>query len=75
MTTEQMSAGIMKCQRCEGLLVRDSIYNIEDQFHHLEVFRCLNCGETVDATILNAPKMKNDQRGSTELQVSSRHVN
>ena len=75
MTIKQMSAEMMKCQRCKGLLVRDSIYNLDGQFYRLEVLRCLNCGETVDATILNARKMKNDQRGSTKLQVSSRHVN
>ncbi len=76
MPTEQMSAEkTMKCQRCEGLLVRDSIYNLDGQFHHLEVLRCLNCGETVDATILKARAVKNDQRGRKELQFSSGHVN
>ncbi len=76
MTTEQMIAErTMKCQRCEGLLVRDSIYNLDGQFHHLEVLRCLNCGETVDATILKARDGKNDQRVRKELQFSSRHVN
>ncbi len=75
MKTEQMSAEMMKCQRCEGLLVRDSIYNLDGQFHHLEVLRCLNCGETVDATILKARGMEKNQNGKKDLQFSSGHVN
>lgn len=76
MTTEQMSVEkTMKCHRCAGLLVRDSIYNLDGQFHHLEVLRCLNCGETVDPTILKVREMKNDQRGIKALQVFSGHVN
>lgn len=75
MTIEQMSAETIKCHRCEGLLVRDSIFNLEGQFHRLEVLRCLNCGETIDATILKAREVKNDQRGRKELRFSSRHVN
>ncbi|HNP60294.1 MAG TPA: hypothetical protein PKM72_05605 [Nitrospirales bacterium] len=75
MTTDQMSAErTMKCHRCAGLLVRDSIYNLDGQFHHLEVLRCLNCGDTVDPTILKARGMKNGQRGRMELQFSSGHV-
>lgn len=75
MTIKQMGAEMMKCQRCKGLLVRDSIYNLDGQFHHLEVLRCLNCGETVDTTILKARGMKNDQSGKKELQFASGHVN
>ena len=75
MTTELMGAEMMKCQRCKGLLVRDSIYNLEGQFHHLEGLRYLNCGETVDTTILKARGMKNDQSGKKELQFSVGHVN
>ncbi|MDH3504451.1 MAG: hypothetical protein OEZ41_04405 [Nitrospirota bacterium] len=72
--SERMSEKMMKCQRCEGLLVRDSIYNLEGQFHHIEVLRCLNCGETVDATILKAREGENDQRGMREPRFSARHA-
>ncbi len=75
MMTEQMNGRTVKCQRCEGLLVRDSIFNLEGQFHRIEVLRCLNCGETIDATILKAREVKNDQRGRKELQFSCNHVN
>ncbi|WP_376753408.1 LIM domain-containing protein [Candidatus Nitrospira allomarina] len=70
-----MTTEMMKCQRCKGLLVRDSIYNLDGQFYHLEVLRCLNCGETVDTTILKARGMKNEQSNKKELQFSSGHVN
>lgn len=75
MTAEQMGAKMMQCQPCKGLLVRDSTYNLDGQYHHLEVLRCLNWGETVVTTILKARGMKNDQNGKKELQLSSRRVN
>jgi len=78
MMTEQMSERMTKCHRCEGLLVRDSIYNLEGQFHRIEVLRCLNCGETVDATILKAREVKrevkNDQGVRREARFSSRQA-
>jgi uncharacterized Zn finger protein len=68
MMTEQM----MKCQRCEGLLVKDSIYNLDGQLHHIEMLRCLNCGETVDTTILKAREAKKDRGQLNEKLFSSR---
>lgn len=62
----------MKCQRCEGFLVRDSIYNLDGQYYHIEVLRCLNCGETVDSTILKAREAKKDKKAIQEQRVSSR---
>jgi hypothetical protein len=72
MMTEQMSEKVVKCQRCDGLLVRDSIYNLDGQLHHIEVLRCLNCGETVDATILKAREVKNDRPEKKETRFFSR---
>jgi len=74
MMTEQMSEKVVKCHRCEGLLVRDSIYNLDGQFHRIEVLRCLNCGETVDAAILKAREGKIDQREIREPRFSTRHA-
>ena len=42
---------MVKCERCEGFMVRDSIYNIEGQFLEIEMARCLNCGHTIDLTL------------------------
>jgi hypothetical protein len=70
--TFMMGEKMKKCQRCEGFLVRDSIYNLEGQFYHIEVLRCLNCGETVDSTILKAREAKKDRKGMQEQRVSSR---
>ena len=51
---------MVKCERCEGFMVRDSIYNIEGQFLEIEMARCLNCGHTVDLTLL---KMNQKKKG------------
>jgi uncharacterized Zn finger protein len=67
-----MGEKMMKCQRCEGFLVRDSIYNLDGQYYHIEVLRCLNCGETVDSTILKAREAKKDKKAIQEQRVSSR---
>jgi hypothetical protein len=56
-----MSVKMTKCRRCQGFLVRDSIYNLDGQFYHIEVLRCLNCGEMVDATILKAREAKKER--------------
>jgi len=37
----------MKCQRCQGLTVRDEIFDPDGPYLHIAVLRCLNCGETV----------------------------
>jgi hypothetical protein len=39
-------------------MVRDSIYNIEGQFLEIEIGRCLNCGHTVDLTLLKMNQQK-----------------
>jgi len=49
---------MVKCERCEGFIVRDSIYNLEGQFLEIEVARCLNCGHTVDLTLLKMNQQK-----------------
>lgn len=38
----------MKCPRCQGLMVRDQIFDTEGPFVHIDVWRCLNCGKTTD---------------------------
>jgi len=49
---------MVKCERCEGFMVRDSIYNLEGQFLEIEVGRCLNCGHTVDLALLKINQKK-----------------
>lgn len=39
-------------------MILDKIYDPDGQFLHIDVWRCLNCGETVDPTILEARKEK-----------------
>ena len=54
---------MVNCERCAGFLVRDSIYNLGGQFLELEVARCINCGHTVDLTVLKTrhEKKKEDE--------------
>lgn len=41
------------CVRCAGLLVTDWYYDLENTgLHHLETFRCVQCGHRVDPVIL-----------------------
>ena len=42
----------MNCPRCEGLLMSDQVYNSDDAFYVLAIWRCLNCGDTFDSKIL-----------------------
>lgn len=42
---------MVKCERCGGFLVKDSIYTVGGQFLELEIARCVNCGHTVDLTL------------------------
>ena len=63
---------MVKCERCEGLMVRDSIYNLEGQFLEIEVGRCLNCGHTVDLTLvrINQNQKKKAEKEAHEKQVT-----
>lgn len=61
----------MKCHRCQGFLVRDSIYNLDGQDYHIDVLRCLNCGETVDAAILKAREIRKNRNQALEKEVGS----
>lgn len=44
----------MPCHRCAGLLLREWIYQTREHDPHCSCwwFRCVNCGERVDAAIL-----------------------
>jgi len=72
MMSEQMTENSVKCHRCQGFLVRDSIYNLDGQFYRIEILRCLNCGETVDEAILKAREAKKDREQFKEALFSSR---
>ena len=62
----------MKCRRCQGLMVLDKIYDPDGQFLHIDIWRCLNCGETVDPTILQARKEKKTKEDMTSPSVKTR---
>jgi DNA-directed RNA polymerase subunit M/transcription elongation factor TFIIS len=48
----------MKCSRCGGLLVP---VEEEDPPEKIILWRCVNCGELVDATVLMNRRSKDDR--------------
>ena len=62
---------MVKCERCGGFMVRDNVYNIGGQFLKLEVGRCVNCGHTVDLTLLQFnPENNGEARSKKERAVA-----
>lgn len=53
----------MKCSRCQGLVVRDQLYDPDGPYLQIAILRCLNCGET---TYLNK------ENGKTQIPVQSK---
>lgn len=43
----------MTCTRCEGLMVKDELIDLQESFHpmRLQGHRCLSCGNIVDTLI------------------------
>ena len=50
----------MNCSKCHGLMVNDRIYDADEAIFDLSIWRCLNCGETVDPLILQN-RLKQEQ--------------
>ncbi len=50
----------MNCSKCHGLMVSDQAYAAEEAIFNLSIWRCLNCGETVDPLILQN-RLKQEQ--------------
>lgn len=57
----------MTCDRCNGLMVNERIYDFQGMSSDLCVdgYRCLLCGNIVDATILENRRRSIDAVGST----------
>lgn len=62
----------MKCPRCDGLMVKDYIYDPRGAASHLEILRCLNCGESFDETVLRIRREKEGQNAHELLFAGSR---
>ena len=46
------------CERCRGLMIRDTVFGRESDLvsEAIPTWRCVNCGETIDALIrVNRP--------------------
>ena len=42
----------MNCQRCQGLMVRDRAYDLQDSPIHCDMWRCICCGNMLDTQML-----------------------
>ena len=42
----------MRCRRCRGLMVKDRLYDLYDTQWQLNAWRCVACGDLLDAVIL-----------------------
>lgn len=49
----------MQCARCQGLMVKDRLVDLQESNSSiwLHVWRCMNCGEVVDAHIVERRTM------------------
>ena len=56
----------MFCSRCHGLMLNDQVYDPDEAILNLPIWRCVNCGETVDSLIL-----RNRLRKDQEKKVAS----
>ena len=59
----------MTCERCDGLMVSERIYDFQGMSSDLCVdgYRCLLCGNIVDATILENRRRSIEAVGSIAL--------
>ena len=60
----------MKCVRCEGLMVFDRIYGPDEAIFDLPIWRCLNCGATIDPLVLQKRLSDGDHATSVEENVA-----
>ena len=54
----------MFCPRCHGLMVNDQVYDPDEAILDLPIWRCVNCGETVDSLILQN-RLRNSQESKS----------
>lgn len=50
----------MECHRCKGLMVLDHVIDMADDSGHLwlKAWRCISCGDVLDAQILKRRALK-----------------
>lgn len=60
----------MNCLKCHGLMVHDRVYAAEEAIFNLSIWRCLNCGETVDPLILQNRMRQEQELKSLAIQAA-----
>ena len=61
------------CVRCEGLLVSEWSYDLQNPDNHMaETLRCVQCGNRIDAVILqNQIRLAGERQSKRQLQQAS----
>ena len=62
----------MNCPKCQGLLIRDHLYNKDEALYVLSIWRCLNCGEAFDSMIIRNRANQGRKEGTHTSTVSRR---
>ena len=57
----------MKCPRCYGFMIQDQAYEVHGPFLHIDMWRCLNCGESFDSAILRARQQKEETKNKQKI--------
>ena len=60
----------MNCPRCHGLMVYDRIYDPDEGMMELPIWRCLNCGETVDPLIVKNRLRQHQENNTVEVKAA-----
>ena len=57
----------MRCRRCDGMMVRDTIFDPFGTEYHSKVWRCIGCGEILDPVILANRRRSRSQLAGGKL--------
>ncbi len=60
----------MNCPRCEGLMVNDQLYNPAEAQYVIAIWRCLNCGETIDPISIRNRYFQEHPEGSRKSKAA-----
>jgi hypothetical protein len=59
--------GKMRCQRCDGIMVSEEFYGLDDVFSG---WRCIFCGEIIDPVILKNRRIQKPRAFPSQVQIN-----
>jgi hypothetical protein len=60
----------MNCSKCHGFMINDRVYDAGEAIFDLSIWRCLNCGETVDPLILQNRLIQEQEMNALPTKVA-----